>query len=57
MTASARGWLKTIIPAASWLPNYEGKWFRFDLAAGITLAAHLLPSADVIDHFQSSSRS
>jgi SulP family sulfate permease len=44
MTASARSWWKTIIPAASWLPNYEGKWLRFDLAAGITLAAYLLPA-------------
>jgi sulfate permease, SulP family len=44
MMASARGWWKTIIPAASWLPNYEGKWFRFDLAGGITLAAYLLPA-------------
>ncbi len=44
MTAGARSWWKTIIPAASWLPNYEGKWLRFDLAAGITLAAYLLPA-------------
>jgi SulP family sulfate permease len=45
MTATGRSWWKTIIPAASWLPNYQGKWIRFDVAAGITLAAYLLPAA------------
>ena len=45
MTVVVRSWWKTIFPAASWLPNYKGEWFRFDLAAGITLAAYLLPAA------------
>jgi len=45
MTVVVHSWWKTIFPAASWLPNYKGEWFRFDLAAGITLAAYLLPAA------------
>src|SRR5215470_4801942 len=45
MTAMAKSWWKTIFPPASWLPNYKGEWLRFDLAAGITLAAYLLPAA------------
>src|SRR5690349_7833009 len=35
----------SILPAASWLRHYEPSWFRFDIAAGITLAAYLLPAA------------
>jgi high affinity sulfate transporter 1 len=34
-----------IIPAARWLRSYEPQWFRADLAAGVTLAAYLLPAA------------
>src|SRR5678816_2871094 len=34
-----------IVPAACWLRNYEPTWFRGDLAAGVTLAAYLLPAA------------
>src|ERR1043165_6210201 len=34
-----------IFPAARWLKNYEPQWFRADLAAGVTLAAYLLPAA------------
>ena len=34
-----------IIPAARWLRSYEPAWFRADLAAGVTLAAYLLPAA------------
>jgi high affinity sulfate transporter 1 len=34
-----------MIAAARWLPTYERKWFRLDLAAGVTLAAYLLPAA------------
>ena len=43
-TPTAGRW-RGIIPAASWLPSYERKWFRLDLAAGVTLAAYLLPAA------------
>ncbi len=34
-----------IIPAAKWLRSYQPSWFRADLAAGVTLAAYLLPAA------------
>src|SRR5688572_13432880 len=34
-----------IAPAALWLRNYQPGWFRADLAAGVTLAAYLLPAA------------
>lgn len=38
------GW-RGIAPALGWLRNYEAPWLRADLAAGVTLAAYLLPSA------------
>ncbi len=48
MSAAAAGegsrW-RGMIPAAHWLRNYEPQWFRPDLAAGVTLAAYLLPAA------------
>jgi len=44
MTVAGRSSWK-IFAAASWLRNYKGEWFRFDVAAGITLAAYLLPAA------------
>lgn len=34
-----------IVPAARWLRTYQPAWFRADLAAGVTLAAYLLPAA------------
>jgi len=34
-----------LIPAARWLRSYEPRWFRSDLAAGVTLAAYVLPAA------------
>ena len=33
-----------IFPAARWLRSYEAQWLRLDLAAGVTLAAYLLPA-------------
>jgi sulfate permease, SulP family len=45
MTTSANRWWGTAIPAATWLRTYERGWFRFDLIAGVTLAAYLLPAA------------
>ena len=36
---------KTVLPATAWLRIYQRGWFRFDLLAGITLAAYLLPAA------------
>jgi len=44
MTSPAKSWWKKIFPPASWLPLYKAEWLRFDLAAGITLAAYLLPA-------------
>ena len=34
-----------MIPAAYWLRSYKPRWFRSDLAAGVTLAAYVLPAA------------
>jgi SulP family sulfate permease len=34
-----------ILPALRWLRTYNPRWFRADLAAGVTLAAYLLPAA------------
>ncbi len=33
------------VPALNWLQSYDKGWFRADLAAGVTLAAYLLPAA------------
>jgi len=33
------------VPALAWLRTYDRSWLRTDVAAGITLAAYLLPSA------------
>jgi high affinity sulfate transporter 1 len=38
-------WWKTAAPASTWLRSYQRGWFRFDLVAGVTLAAYLLPAA------------
>jgi high affinity sulfate transporter 1 len=37
--------LRSIMPALGWLRTYQPAWFRGDLAAGVTLAAYLLPAA------------
>ncbi len=34
-----------IFPVTKWLRTYAGSWLRADVAAGITLAAYLLPAA------------
>src|SRR5829696_3814720 len=34
-----------VISAPNWLRKYDRSWFRADLAAGVTLAAYLLPAA------------
>ncbi len=33
------------VPALAWLRTYQRQWLRADVAAGITLAAYLLPAA------------
>ena len=35
----------TLLPALGWLRSYERGWLRYDLMAGVTLAAYLIPSA------------
>src|SRR5947208_87029 len=34
-----------MIAVGRWLSGYDRTWFRADLAAGVTLAAYLLPAA------------
>jgi SulP family sulfate permease len=34
-----------MVLAAHWLRSYEPQWFRSDFAAGVTLAAYVLPAA------------
>ncbi len=41
----APSWWRGMIFATRWLRSYDRKWFRPDLAAGVTLAAYLLPAA------------
>src|SRR5262245_45627199 len=36
--------LRRFLGAAQWLGKYQPAWFATDLAAGITLAAYLLPA-------------
>lgn len=43
LPAPVTGWQK-IFPPFTWLRSYQRDWLRFDLAAGITLAAYLLPA-------------
>jgi MFS superfamily sulfate permease-like transporter len=45
MTASGSTSWKSALPAVAWLRGYQRSWFRLDFAAGITLAAYLLPAA------------
>ena len=40
LTARLARW----IPAVRWLASYRLSWLRVDLAAGITVAAYLLPA-------------
>jgi len=34
---------KALFPAAEWLPEYQLRWLRSDVVAGITLAAYAIP--------------
>jgi len=38
-------WLTRFIPLFQWLPQYEKGWLRFDLIAGLTVAALVVPKA------------
>jgi SulP family sulfate permease len=44
-TTFGRAWWKKAFPSITWLRDYKAAWFRPDVAAGVTLAAYLLPSA------------
>ena len=37
--------LARYIPSVGWLPNYKRAWLRFDLVAGLTAAAVVIPQA------------
>src|SRR5512135_121284 len=34
---------RDLLPVLRWLPAYDRKWLRFDLIAGLTLAAFAIP--------------
>jgi high affinity sulfate transporter 1 len=34
-----------LVPLFTWLPAYQGKWFRCDLVAGLTASAVIIPKA------------
>jgi sulfate permease, SulP family len=40
--ASSGGW-RRLLPIASWLPRYERRWLRGDVAAGIAVTAMIVP--------------
>ena len=39
------GWAARFIPLLQWAPQYERGWLRFDLIAGLTVAALVIPKA------------
>ena len=43
--APTRAGRNGMILAARWLRSYKPQWFRSNLAAGVTLAAYVLPAA------------
>src|SRR5262245_1690560 len=34
-----------LLPITDWLPHYQRAWLRFDLVAGVTLAAYAVPQS------------
>src|SRR5215212_6887413 len=32
-----------VLPIVGWLPHYQRAWLRFDVVAGVTLAAYAVP--------------
>src|SRR5438045_5746557 len=42
MATTARG-LARLLPVAGWLPRYERRWLRGDIAAGIAVTALIVP--------------
>jgi high affinity sulfate transporter 1 len=43
MAQEDESWWKTLFPPAEWLPQYQLRWLRSDIIAGITLAAYAIP--------------
>src|ERR1700746_3223841 len=43
MSARASGRLGRLVPIVSWLPRYDRRWLRGDLAAGIAVTALVVP--------------
>ncbi|MFO0970218.1 MAG: SulP family inorganic anion transporter [Gemmataceae bacterium] len=41
-STSASGW-RSLLPPLQWLPGYRAEWLKFDLIAGVTLAAYAIP--------------
>src|SRR5690242_16852376 len=44
MAQALSSW-SSFLPSLQWLRGYKGTWLRGDVAAGVTLAAYLLPAA------------
>ena len=42
-TEGPRGTLRRLLPIAGWLPRYERRWLRGDLAAGVAVTALIVP--------------
>ena len=40
-----RRWIAHYLPILSWLPSYRPSWLRFDLIAGLTVWAVVVPEA------------
>src|SRR6476646_4894254 len=38
----AVGW-RSLLPAAQWMSGYQARWLKFDVIAGVTLAAYAVP--------------
>jgi MFS superfamily sulfate permease-like transporter len=43
--ADTRETARHFLSIAGWLPRYESAWLRFDLVAGVTLAAYAVPQS------------
>jgi sulfate permease, SulP family len=37
--------LSSVLPICEWLPAYKSSWLRFDVIAGLTTAAVVIPKA------------
>ena len=44
-SGSKPGWLARWIPALAWLRSYQMGWLRFDVVAGLTTSAVVIPKA------------